>query len=753
MRLRHPVAVDHLGRHHAAGLGKEGRPLAAHRLAAARARQAQRTFDAAADQGGDHIPVGHLDAGERIVVAVFALVGGAERRHHRRFVAGVDLPVGQIHAYLVALADMVHRGATLQPHGHRRIAGLYPACLGQDAEFQLGEHRRHRRLRVAVEAHHAGEPEIELLLGHHQPQRRTHAGAARDDHARDLERAGEAAGMQRTRTAEGDQRIAPRIAPALDRDDAHRALHSGIGHRMDAPGRLFEIKAERGADLAQDRRPRRLLLQAHRPAVEIARVQIAEHQIGIGDGGLAAAACIADRPRLGPGTVRPDRDQAHFGARDAAAAGADLEQFDRHDVERPAAAAAVVHRIDLEGGTHRRHPVVDRPELGGGAAHVEAHYMACPFFLPHLRAHQHPGRRAGFDDADRIGTGKDAGHQPAIGLHDRQPGRHLEPAQRRLQRGEIALDQRRHIGIGDRGAGALVFAVFRRDHARQCHADPRSVLRQDLAHAPLMAAIGIGVQEHHGHRLVAALGHQPRHRHRLGLVERGDHRPIRPASLADLEDIGAAHQRAGLFQVQVVGVVALATAHQQHVAKAACGDQRGAAALALQDRIGGDGGGMQHAADLAPVPAGLRQMRRQAVHRGARRGAGAGGHLPDMHLPVRRVAQHEIGEGAADVEGDLQHLIPQIRPGVALLSIRCTIFHAGNASGRGKNLTSPRPGRGRRDGSRHAPTALPAGYRPSPPLLRGRALAGGHDVLRSTCWPRCPRAASRASVRCSRHFR
>ena len=84
-------------------------------------------------------------------------------------------------------------------------------------------------------------------------------------------------------------------------------------------------------------------------------------------------------------------------------------------------------------------------------------------------------------------------------------------------------------------------------------------------------------------------------RSRAATIERLLDAAVGQRALAHLEDVAPAHQRHGLGQVHVVGVVALLAADDEDVAEARGGDQRGACALALQDGVGRNRGGVQDA--------------------------------------------------------------------------------------------------------------------------------------------------------------
>jgi hypothetical protein len=64
-------------------------------------------------------------------------------------------------------------------------------------------------------------------------------------------------------------------------------------------------------------------IEAYLTTEEIVRVDVTEHNGGVGECRLLAAASIADRPRLGASRLRPDLEQAAFDSRNAASAGTD----------------------------------------------------------------------------------------------------------------------------------------------------------------------------------------------------------------------------------------------------------------------------------------------------------------------------------------------------------------------------------------------------------------------------------------------
>ena len=71
------------------------------------------------------------------------------------------------------------------------------------------------------------------------------------------------------------------------------------------------------------------------PPAKRVDVDLADGDVGVGDGRLGAAAAVAGRARLGAGAVGPDLDALQgVDAGDRAAAGADLHHLDDGDAHR-----------------------------------------------------------------------------------------------------------------------------------------------------------------------------------------------------------------------------------------------------------------------------------------------------------------------------------------------------------------------------------------------------------------------------------
>ena len=224
-----------------------------------------------------------------------------------------------------------------------------------------------------------------------------------------------------------------------------------------------------------------------------------------------------------------------------------------------------------------------------------------------------------------------------------------DAAQPARQLAQIARHQRLHVGVGDRGGEALPLAHLRRDLAGQRDRDVRQFLGEDVAHAAFVRGIDEGVQEADGDAfdaLALQRGHQGAHG---GVVERQQHVALVVQPLRDRQAQMARHQRLGQDDVEVVLVVTAFVAHRDDVAKALGRQQRGARALALDHRVGGERGAVDHDADVGGRDArGLEDVahaRHHALFRRGWRGQHLGREAPAV------VLERKVGEGAADVDG------------------------------------------------------------------------------------------------------
>ena len=120
----------------------------------------------------------------------------------------------------------------------------------------------------------------------------------------------------------------------------------------------------------------------------------------------------------------------------------------------------------------------------------------------------------------------------------------------------------------------------------------------------------------------------------------------------------ARHELLRRRHAQIVAVVLQALAHLDDVAMAFGGEQADLGALVFEQRVGGDGGAVHDAFGLRKKLGG-RQVQElgemiQAGHHADRRIFGRGGDLRQRGV-AGVIHCDEVGEGAADVDADLQH--------------------------------------------------------------------------------------------------
>ena len=125
----------------------------------------------------------------------------------------------------------------------------------------------------------------------------------------------------------------------------------------------------------------RVGVERHLAAEEERRVEPAQRQVRVGDGRGGAAQAVARRARPGPRAARADAQRAaRVDPRLAAPARAHLHQVDHRRAHRIAAAPPLAerrHRLraHLHLGGEPEPPVLDQPDLGGGAPHVEREHV------------------------------------------------------------------------------------------------------------------------------------------------------------------------------------------------------------------------------------------------------------------------------------------------------------------------------------------------------------------------------------------
>ena len=176
----------------------------------------------------------------------------------------------------------------------------------------------------------------------------------------------------------------------------------------------------------------------HASAEEVGRVEVAEHEVGVGHGRLA---CRRGRSRPGPGSaparVGADLQQAErVDARDRAAAGADLDHVDRPDLTgSPEPRLKRYTRSTSNSCAISGSPSLDHAQLGRRAAHVEREQVG-DRRRPSRRRGRERARRPGPTRAGARGSARPSSHggDAAAREHDVQ-----RPAEARAARAALEI--------------------------------------------------------------------------------------------------------------------------------------------------------------------------------------------------------------------------------------------------------------------------------------------------------------------------
>ncbi len=390
------------------------------------------------------------------------------------------------------------------------------------------------------------------------------------------------------------------------------------------------------------------------------RDELSHHHVGVGDRQRPAAA-VAGRPRIGAGGIRADAEPRAVEVEDRASSC-------RHRVDQHHRCAhAHPRHLGLEGALVL---AVKMADVGRRAAHVEADQPGETGLPAGLRHADHAARRPRQDGVlalEQIGRG-----EPARRHHEHQPDRIVGVAARRRflwgdgtrrdaeltgDPGDVARQDRRQIGVDHGGVAAADQLDQRRDLVAHRHLGETELARQ-RGDAALVLRIAVGVDEQDRHRPDAV---------RLRLLQRRAHRgeiglPLERAvgahAFVDLDDALEQHFR--LDDLPGENFWARLVADLQRIAKTPRGDEDGALALALQQRVGGDRGAHLHRAD-ATGRDGLAGFEAEeiadALHGGVAVGLGVFRQQLVGGQPAVRMAADHVGEGAAAID-------PEIPPAV-----------------------------------------------------------------------------------------
>ena len=259
-------------------------------------------------------------------------------------------------------------------------------------------------------------------------------------------------------------------------------------------------------------------------------------------------------------------------------------------------------------------------------------------------------RRTGQDEAHRLLGGHGRAADAAVGLHDQQARRHRMLLQPSFQLREVAAHRRHEERVQHGGGEALILAQLRAHLAGKRYVQRRVGLEQDLAQAPLVRAIGVGMQQAYRHRLDAERHDAPGQRPRLAFVQRRQQPPVERGALGDAETPVARQEERALLGAQAVDVAAHVAPDLQHVLEAAGGDKRAIRKAPLQHRVGGDGGAVHHQLHFRGRGAERARRAGDAFDQPDRGILRRGRDLVLAAPAVALIQYLHVGEGAADVD-------------------------------------------------------------------------------------------------------
>ncbi len=624
---RPQCAAARMHAHPFRGLGPARRPRGRHRVG----QRFRRAYGFHRDRFGDEAATGHEKA-------VAHAVGGLESRHDVLETAELDderrigAVVAQMHAphEADAFRSDALRDQLLARHLRKPLQGAI-----QDGEIAGFEPRFERLL-----AHRdgVGEPDA---VGREHARERVH------EDARHAERVGDQAGVLAGRAAEAAQRVLGDVVPALHRDFldrlghvAHRDLDEALGDLLgraraaggaaDLPGERREFRAHRGVVQGG------IALRPEHRRKEL-RLDLAEHDVRVGDGERTVPA-VARRARVGAGRVRPDAVARSVEMQDRAAAGGD--GVDAHH-----------RRAHAHSGHLRLEGALELPGVVGNVGRSPAHVEADD--LPEARGKRGAHRaddaaRRPREDAVLAGEAARVG-EAAVRLHEHEA--------HALQFGGdpryVTLQDRRQIGVDHRGVAAR----------HQFHQGTHFVRRRYLLVAdrarepgdpPFVLRVAVAVHEHDRDRPVAFGVCRFQIPARALEIERRKHLAPRADALLDFDHLRI--QQLGQHDVPVEEARAVLVGDAQRVAKAARDDEQRALALALEERVGRDGGA--HLDDLDRLACNRRSGRRaqkaaNPLDRGVAVAPGVlGKELERDDAAVGASCDH-VGERAAAVDPEL----------------------------------------------------------------------------------------------------
>ena len=231
-------------------------------------------------------------------------------------------------------------------------------------------------------------------------------------------------------------------------------------------------------------------------------------------------------------------------------------------------AVADARRFEPVVGGDRGRAVLDGGALGGGAADVEIDHVGLAAEAADEGGAVDARRRARFEQRDRVCPGPAEARGAAVRLHRHLGAGEAERVEAGLQRVEIALHDRLHVGVEHGRVGALVLAPLAGDFVGGGDAHARQALAQVGLARGLVRGRGVGVEELDGDGLHSLGPAHLDHRVQVFEMQRRTDPPLGVDALAHLEPEPARHEGDLLAVAQIVEIGAVAACDLEHVAEA-----------------------------------------------------------------------------------------------------------------------------------------------------------------------------------------
>ena len=209
---------------------------------------------------------------------------------------------------------------------------------------------------------------------------------------------------------------------------------------------------------------------------------------------------------------------------------------------------------------------------------------------------------------------------------------------------KITGHERLHVGVRARGGEALVLADLRAHVRGEREPGIGEGFAQTLRDQLLVGGIGVAVHEADRDAVHPFAPELLDHRvDRRGV--RGQQHPAgRIHALAHRHPEVTGHERGRLLDMDVVLLEAVLVGHLHRVAEALRHHQGGLRPLALDDRVGREGGAVEHHLDIPRIDPGLPQGLREPLQHTFIRRARRGEHL--AREGPSAAGERDVGEGA-----------------------------------------------------------------------------------------------------------